>query len=277
MLAGTVPVSGLSGSVKGHQAAVLKSHLSRVAETHAALELVPSGTTYTAGEANLKKNRLHAFLPSDMTRIPLIGHDPRAPEAYVNANAIYFPGVHRPLKYLACQGPIPQTIVDMWKMVWQENIELVVNLTCVGEIDSKGRPRSCEYYPGTVGQQVAYGEIAVKLVAMNHSTGAHSIVWTLDVSNGSSASASSSAAGSPRRRIVRVVQAHGDSTTWPDKQAPDPAAFTELMRVVEVQRADCPNPNAPVAAHCSSGYDRTGMFILADILPPGLQISGAPD
>jgi protein tyrosine phosphatase len=276
VLAGTVPVSGLSGSVKDHQAAMLRSHLGRVAEAHAAVQLVPLGTSFSAGEANQEKNREPTLLPTDLTRISLLGFDPRAPEAYVNANAIYFPGVPRPLKYLACQGPLPTTVIDTWTMMWQENVELIVNLTTPNELDGQGRPSAERYYPATVGQQVSYGELSVTLAAMHESPNGHCMVWTLELAHVGGGGGLRGAGGA-RRRTVRVVQALGDGTRWPDTGAPELPAFTELMRVVAVQRAGCPNPHAPVAVHCGSGFDRTGMFILADILRTKLGDGLVPD
>lgn len=38
-------------------------------------------------------------------------------------------GVEPKKKYIATQGPLPTTVADMWRMVWQENSRVIVMTT----------------------------------------------------------------------------------------------------------------------------------------------------
>ena len=63
----------------------------------------------------------------DHTRVALkidIGDGPGAD--YINANYISgeVPGSER--KYIATQGCLPGTVLDFWKMIWQENTLIII-------------------------------------------------------------------------------------------------------------------------------------------------------
>ena len=66
----------------------------------------------------------------DHTRVALkidIGGEPGAD--YINANYINgeVPGSER--KYIAAQGCLPGTVLDFWKMIWQENTLVIIMIS----------------------------------------------------------------------------------------------------------------------------------------------------
>ena len=73
----------------------------------------------------------HTLLTVDHTRVILkdvvdpsvVGSD------YINGNYISgeVPGSER--RYIATQGCLPATVLDFWKMVWQENTRVIVMTT----------------------------------------------------------------------------------------------------------------------------------------------------
>lgn len=65
---------------------------------------------------------------------------------YINANYITMKVGHSELRYIACQGPIPETISDFWVMVWQEQASVLVMLT--QEIEG-GKVKCHPYWPQT--------------------------------------------------------------------------------------------------------------------------------
>ena len=62
--------------------------------------------------------------------------------------------------FIAAQGPLPNTIEDFWRMIWEKNIYSIVMLTkCVEQARTK-----CEqYWPDK--QSKSYGDIIVTMVS----------------------------------------------------------------------------------------------------------------
>ncbi|CAB3244986.1 unnamed protein product [Arctia plantaginis] len=89
------------------------------------------------------KNRYSNVLPLPETRVPLkrLGNDPTT--EYINANYITGPGNIRNY-YIACQAPLSNTVVDFWRMIWEQNSRLVVMLT---EYMENGVEKCYEYLP----------------------------------------------------------------------------------------------------------------------------------
>ncbi|RVE49377.1 hypothetical protein evm_005992 [Chilo suppressalis] len=89
------------------------------------------------------KNRYSNVLPLPETRVPLkrIGNDPAT--EYINANYVTGPGNIRNY-YIACQAPLPNTVIDFWRMIWEQNSRLIVMLT---EYMENGVEKCYEYLP----------------------------------------------------------------------------------------------------------------------------------
>ncbi|TKR92772.1 hypothetical protein L596_007354 [Steinernema carpocapsae] len=85
---------------------------------------------------NLKRNRYLNVLPYDFNRVKLREDD--GDGDYINATAIKAPN-HHGIRYIAAQGPIGEdepgresTVVDFWRMIWEQRVECIVMLTdCV--------------------------------------------------------------------------------------------------------------------------------------------------
>ena len=74
----------------------------------------------------------------DYSRVHLapIGNDPFSD--YINAN--YVDGYERERAYIAAQGPLPNTLMDFWRMIWEQGVTVVIMVTnCV----EKGKTK-CE-------------------------------------------------------------------------------------------------------------------------------------
>ncbi|XP_021191207.3 mucin-2 [Helicoverpa armigera] len=89
------------------------------------------------------KNRYSNVLPLPETRVPLkrIGNDPTT--EYINANFVTGPGNIRNY-YIACQAPLSNTVIDFWRMIWEQNSRLIVMLT---EYMENGVEKCYEYLP----------------------------------------------------------------------------------------------------------------------------------
>ncbi|PIK35657.1 putative tyrosine-protein phosphatase non-receptor type 4 [Apostichopus japonicus] len=77
---------------------------------------------------NIAKNRYRDISPYDATRVILTDSDTGD---YINANVVNMdiPKAAMVNKYIAAQGPLPNTMVDFWDMIWEQRSTLIVMLT----------------------------------------------------------------------------------------------------------------------------------------------------
>lgn len=73
--------------------------------------------------------------------------------------SLLFQGYNRKREYIAAQGPLPDTLGDFWRMVWEYNVPTVIMLTNLVE---KAKVKCSQYWPnkGTID----YGNISVTLI-----------------------------------------------------------------------------------------------------------------
>lgn len=82
---------------------------------------------------------------------------------YINAN--YVKGSTGNSCYIASQGPLPCTVVDFYRMIWECDVTVIV-MAC-NETES-GRFKCEGYWPQSTDQEQQYGNIAVSLVKWKH-------------------------------------------------------------------------------------------------------------
>uniref|UniRef100_A0A8I3WII0 Tyrosine-protein phosphatase non-receptor type 12 n=1 Tax=Callithrix jacchus TaxID=9483 RepID=A0A8I3WII0_CALJA len=75
-------------------------------------------------EENVKKNRYKDILPFDHSRVKLTLKTPSQDSDYINAN--FIKGVYGPKAYVATQGPLANTVIDFWRMIWEYNVVIIV-------------------------------------------------------------------------------------------------------------------------------------------------------
>ena len=68
-------------------------------------------------------------------------------------------GYNRPKEYIAAQGPLPDTLGDFWRMIWDYNVPTIVMLTKLVE---KGKTKCSQYWPEAGHQK--YANLDVTLV-----------------------------------------------------------------------------------------------------------------
>ncbi|KAM5248405.1 receptor-type tyrosine-protein phosphatase eta [Ctenodactylus gundi] len=214
------------------------------AEEYEDLKLVGLGLSKSAAELaqNRGKNRYNNVLPYDMSRVQL-SIQAHSTDDYVNAN--YMPGYHSKRDFIATQGPLPNTLKDFWRMVWEKNVYAIVMLTkCV----EQGRTKCEEYWPSKQAQD--YGHITVALTS--------EVVlpeWTVRDFTVKNAQTSES---------HPLKQFH--FTSWPDHGVPDTTDLLINFRYLVRDYMKQVPPESPILVHCSAGVGRTGTFIAIDRL-----------
>ncbi|XP_009951338.1 PREDICTED: tyrosine-protein phosphatase non-receptor type 22 [Leptosomus discolor] len=89
---------------------------------------------------NIKKNRYKDILPFDHSRVELSLMMSDEDSHYINAN--FIKGVYGPRAYIATQGPLPTTVIDFWRMIWEYEVLIVVMACMEFEMGKK----KCERY-----------------------------------------------------------------------------------------------------------------------------------
>ncbi|ONH66612.1 Tyrosine-protein phosphatase 2 [Cyberlindnera fabianii] len=156
---------------------------------------------------------------------------------YFNANFLSVPQVNSDAKYIATQAPLPATINDFWKVVWSNNVELVISLTNLAE---NGMKKSDVYWQESS---------MVHLVSEEDNfQGVENLtVRTIELTK--------------RGQTRTVHQLH--LKCWPDFGT---VKYSELHNLIRVRDFFSKDKKTPIVVHCSAGCGRTGVFITIDIL-----------
>lgn len=180
---------------------------------------------------------------------------------YIHAN--FVDGYKQKNAFINAQGPLDETIVDFWLMIWQE-CTLVIAMTT--KVIEQRRLKCAQYWPIEVGQvmklenifeientdTVELNDFKVTKLTIRHITSGES------------------------RNIV-----HCQFLSWPDHGVPKTASqileFIQLVRAAQSEyllelnskntgrQWDGHPLGPPICIHCSAGIGRTGTFCAIDI------------
>ncbi|CAL8361975.1 unnamed protein product [Arctogadus glacialis] len=204
---------------------------------------------------NKSKNRYKNILPFDTTRVELREVDPEvAGSDYINANYIRsfreegHSGEEEGKVFIATQGCLQITVVDFWKMVYQENTHVIVMTTKEME---RGRNKCVRYWPSEPNSSKEFGNIQVRNV--KESPAQDYILRQLELTR------------LDRRERVRYIW-HFQYLSWPDHGVPtEPGGVLSFLEQVNHTQTTIPD-TGPIVVHCSAGIGRTGTIIVIDIL-----------
>ncbi|XP_052809643.1 tyrosine-protein phosphatase 10D-like [Mya arenaria] len=197
-------------------------------------------------EPNKSKNRWVNILPFNHSRVKLQQLDDDDPESdYINAS--YVSGFHQQREYIATQGPLPGTIDDFWRMVWEQNVMVIVMLTQCKE----GKQDKCEmYWPDTVQEPKQYGNVVVNPTSITNMNKFNINIF--DISH-----------ATDQTKTRKVVQFH--YLDFMDFTASVKVEhFIDFVRTVRVHVPH--DMSNPMVIHCSAGVGRTGSYIAIDRL-----------
>uniref|UniRef100_A0A336K3A9 protein-tyrosine-phosphatase n=1 Tax=Culicoides sonorensis TaxID=179676 RepID=A0A336K3A9_CULSO len=197
---------------------------------------------------NKTKNRYLNITAYDHSRVRLrsLVDQYKHAESYINAN--YIDGYNQSRAFIATQGPLPETFACFWRMIWEQQVSIIVMITNLIE---RGR-RKCDMYWPRDGTQV-YGVISVTFLEEN-------VLATYTVRTFSLKHLKLK----KKKGIVsdkKVFQYH--YTNWPDHGTSDPLPVLNFIK--KSSSANSSN-TGPIVVHCSAGVGRTGTYIVLDAM-----------
>ncbi|GAB1289426.1 Tyrosine-protein phosphatase non-receptor type 12 [Apodemus speciosus] len=190
-------------------------------------------------EENVKKNRYKDILPFDHSRVKLTLKTPSQDSDYINAN--FIKGVYGPKAYVATQGPLANTVIDFWRMVWEYNVVIIVMACREFEM---GRKKCERYWP-------LYGEDPItfapfKISCENEQARTDYFIRTLLLEF--------------QNESRRLYQFH--YVNWPDHDVP--SSFDSILDMISLMRKYQEHEDVPICVHCSAGCGRTGAICAID-------------
>lgn len=191
---------------------------------------------------NIYKNRYADVIPFDDTRV-VLNYDKGSPFAgsdYINASYIVSPSSENLPKFIATQGPLPETSEDFWHMIIQHRCPVIIMLTRL--IDNYKTVKCADYFPAEEESRI-YGRISVTNKSLKISQNSIALRF-LEVKYIESEE--------PPLSVL-----HLQYPDWPDHGVPN---YTQSVREL-VKRLYLIPPNlGPFVVHCSAGIGRTGAF-----------------
>lgn len=188
-------------------------------------------------DCNRPKNRYGNVVAYDHSRVILSQIEGIPGSDYINAN--YCDGYKRPNQYIATQGPLPNTVGDFWRMVWEQKSRTLIMMT---QLEERGRIKCVQYWPSR--DSVTYHGITI--MASDVEELAYYSIRTFKLQ---------------RNNEIREVRQF-QFTAWPDHGVPDhPTPFLMFLRRIKVAN---PPDAGPMIVLCSAGVGRTGCFIVID-------------
>ena len=211
-----------------------------VGEEYNQLTDIVEGTYHAADmPRNKNKNRFKNNKAYDHSRVILkrIGRD--LSSTFINAN--YMSGFQLEKEFIGCQAPIKNTVIDMWRMIWEQDVNTIVMLTRCTE---DGRQKSIRYWPEKGATR--YGQFKVEHLSTSNFSfyvERHFVHSENEIS----------------RHITQLQY-----TSWPDHDTPATSCeYLEFHTKVEMLKS---KRTGPLVVHCSAGLGRTGTFIAIDYL-----------
>ncbi|XP_041654308.1 tyrosine-protein phosphatase non-receptor type 22 isoform X2 [Cheilinus undulatus] len=190
-------------------------------------------------QENIKKNRYKDILPFDHSRVKLSLTTAKNDTDYINAS--FIKGVSGSRAYIATQGPLPHTVLDFLRMLWEYKIKIIVMACREFEMGKK----KCErYWPEKQEQPFVCEPFTVYCD-------------------------SEEPKGDYLARTLRVTYCNASRTflqlhyvNWPDHGVPD--SIPPILDMLHEMRAEQPHDDIPVCIHCSAGCGRTGALCVID-------------
>ncbi|TRY76067.1 hypothetical protein DNTS_012284 [Danionella cerebrum] len=183
----------------------------------------------------------HHVCLDNNNRVKLLSEPGMPGSDYINAS--FVSGYLCPNEFIATQGPLPSTVADFWRMIWETGTKTIVMLTQCFE---KGRIRCHQYWPEDNKPVTVFADIIITKLTEDVRPD-----WTIR-------------ALKVERHGSYMIVHHFNYTSWPEHGVPE--SSSTLVQFVKAVRSNRSHDSATIVVHCSAGVGRTGVFIALDHL-----------
>ncbi|KAI0519622.1 hypothetical protein KFK09_007076 [Dendrobium nobile] len=191
---------------------------------------------------NFQKNRYTDVIPYDSSRVVLNSTEEGGHfnGDYINASFITAGFSEHLSRFIATQGPLPDTFEDFWEMVMQYRCPAIVMLTAV---DNPKMMKKCADYFQVENGTREFGKISL-CNKWERITDSSLVLRCLEVKKKESQESS-----------MNVLHIHYPD--WPDHGVPqDTVIVREILKITYNISANL----GPIIVHCSAGIGRTGTY-----------------
>ncbi|KRT79270.1 hypothetical protein AMK59_7578 [Oryctes borbonicus] len=202
---------------------------------------------------NVYKNRYPDIKAYDQTRVKLNQVDGIAGSDYINAN--YVLGYKERKKFICAQGPMDTTVNEFWRLIWEQNLEMILMLT---NLEEYSKTKCAKYWPDKSEVDKVFGDISV--THTQETRYSDYIVRDLKLTR----------KGGKESEERKITQYH--YLVWKDFMAPEhPHGIIKFIkRINEVYSPE----RGSILVHCSAGVGRTGTLVALDYLLQQLKEEG---
>ncbi|MCL7038209.1 hypothetical protein MKW94_013297 [Papaver nudicaule] len=189
-------------------------------------------------DVNRLKNRYERVIPFDENRVMLKSSEVTgsAGNDYINASFVEVDSSESVSRFIATQGPLPETCEDFWKMVIQYHCPVIVMLTRL--FDNDENDVKCGDYFISEDRPRDFGDIQVA-TKWTRTTDTSLVLRCLESEE-------------PAHSVLHIQYPE-----WPDMGVPD---STLASREIVKRIYHIPPGLGPIVVHCSAGVGRTGTF-----------------
>ncbi|XP_051517082.1 tyrosine-protein phosphatase non-receptor type 22-like isoform X2 [Myxocyprinus asiaticus] len=196
-------------------------------------------TTAADKQDNVKKNRYKDIVPFDHSRVKLSLITSKHDTDYINAS--FIKGVLGTRAYIATQGPLPNTVLDFWRMLWEYNVQVIVMACREFEM---GRKKCERYWPESKEDVFVCEPFNIHYESDENKE--EYVSRTLKVTF--------------KKESRTLKQLH--YVNWPDHGVPD--SIPPILQLLQDMRIYQDHEDVPICIHCSAGCGRTGALCAID-------------
>ncbi|CAG2220214.1 Phosphatidylinositol phosphatase PTPRQ,Tyrosine-protein phosphatase non-receptor type 11 [Mytilus edulis] len=189
---------------------------------------------------NRKKNRDSTILPVEY-EMPILSTFVEGHNEYINA--VFLPGYKNKKAFIVTQMPLDHTKIDLWRLVYDHNIQTIVMLNQVKE-DTEA------YWPENQETPIQIGAFKIELRAMESKPYCNCLHLTFKYKT-----------WDERSLVMYQANFWNDNAVVPDSKE-------DLFNLLfEVENKSNNGDDSPILVHCLNGCDKSGLYcVLATVL-----------